>query len=217
MKRSIKKIGVVGTGFIARGFVLAVEDAEDFEVSKVLTRRNINNCREFPRGDLLTNSIDELIDHSDVIVESSGDAVHATEVIDRALQANLPVVTMDTEFHVTTGSYFVGKGIITEAGGDQPGCLAALHEDALEMGFKPLVYGNVKGFYNPKPTLEDMQFWSKKHGISLEITTAATDGTKLQCEQALVANGLKVGIVKPKSLAMRSAITLPNNPAPTIR
>ncbi|QQL46389.1 NAD(P)-dependent oxidoreductase [Sulfuriroseicoccus oceanibius] len=146
-------------------------------------------------ADLHTDSINELVDNCDLIVECSGDVHHATPIVDAAMNAGLPVVTMATEFHVTVGSYFAGKGLITEAEGDQPGCLAALHEEAVEMGFSPLVYGNIKGFLNHQPTVEDMEFWSNKQGISVPQVTSFTDGTKIQMEQAFVANGLKTDIL----------------------
>ena len=97
---------------------------------------------------------------------------------------------MNSEFHVTVGSYFVDKGLVTEAEGDQPGVLAQLHEEAISMGFKPLVYGNIKGFLNENPTADDMEYWGNKSGISLDMVTSFTDGTKVQIEQTLVANGL---------------------------
>jgi predicted homoserine dehydrogenase-like protein len=190
----LKKIGIVGTGFIAKGLVVALEHKEDIIVSKVLTRRKITECTDFPKADLLTNNVNELIENADIIVECSGDVIHGTEVIDKCITASLPVVTMNTELHVTSGSYFVKKGFITEAEGDQPGCLAKLKEDALEMGFKPLVYGNIKGFLNYNPHFKEMHYWSKKYGISLQMVTAFTDGTKVEMEQALVANGLNAGI-----------------------
>jgi len=191
-----KKIGVIGTGFIARGFTLAMADQPDLEVSRVLTRRDPKTCKDFPRRDLLTNSATELIDHADVIVECCGDVVHATNVIDAALKGGLPVVTMDSEWHVTVGSYYTDKGLVTEAEGDQPGVLAALREDMLQMGFQPLVYGNIKGFYNPDPQEDEMRYWAKKQGLSLTMVTAATDGTKVQFEQALVANGFAASMLK---------------------
>ncbi|MEN8171625.1 MAG: NAD(P)-dependent oxidoreductase [Chloroflexota bacterium] len=197
------RIGIVGTGFIARGLALALGRKEIWRVSKVLTRRKIVHCKDFPRPDLLTNSIQELIDHVDVVVECSGDVINATDVIAQVIAVGFPIVTMNSEFHVTTGSYFVGKGMLSEAEGDQPGCLAELRENILAMGFSPLVYGNVKGFYNPNPSQEDMVFWSKKQGISLRTVTAATDGTKIQFEQALVANGLGADILKQGMLAPR--------------
>ena len=190
------KIGIVGTGYISRGFNHHLSQCSGYTASRILTRRNLQSCNEFPRQDILTQSVSELIDHSDVIVECSGDPLHAADVIQVALLAGLPVVTMNTEFHITCGSYFIDKGLLTEAEGDQPGCIAALKENALMMGFKPLVYGNVKGFQNFDPSIEEMQFWSQKQGISLSMVTAATDGTKLQAEQVLVANGLNATIAR---------------------
>lgn len=202
--QQVYRIGVVGTGKLAKGFVMASEDRRELSVSRVLTRTDIKRRTDFPRQDLLTNSIDELIDHSELVVECSGDVIHATDVIDRVMAASLPVVTMDAELQVTTGSYFTGKGLIAEAEGDQPGCLAALKEDAIQMGFKPLVYGNIKGFLNHNPTRDEMEYWGKKLNLSLNMVTSFTDGTKVQIEQALVANGLGAGIALPGLLGITS-------------
>lgn len=190
------RIGIVGTGFIGQGIVLALEAQPDLKVTKVLTRRKITPEFKFVRPELLTDSIDELIENSDLVVECTGSVLWATTVLDRVMDANLPVVTMDSEVHVTTGSYLAQKGFITEAEGDQPGCLAALKESAVQMGFKPLVYGNIKGFLNLLPTPEDMQYWSNRQGISLDQVTSFTDGTKVQIEQAFVANGLGADVLQ---------------------
>ena len=190
------KIGVIGTGFIAKGLVRLLDQHPNFSVSGVLTRSAIDKRNDFPLEYLLTNSIEKLIDNSELIVECSGDAIYATDMIDKIVCASIPVVTMNSEFHVTSGSYFVDKGLVTEAEGDQPGVLAMLHEEAISMGFKPLVYGNIKGFLNENPSLEDMTYWGNRSGISLNMVTSFTDGTKVQIEQALIANGLHAGIAK---------------------
>lgn len=64
--------------------------------------------------------MEDLMAHSDVIVECSGDILHASNTVQAAHEAGLPVVTMGAEFHVTVGSYFCNSGILTEAEGDQP-------------------------------------------------------------------------------------------------
>lgn len=192
-------IGVSGSGFIARGFVMAAARTPPLPgcvVRHVFTRRDPRACSEFPAPDLLTNSLNQLIDDCSVIVECSGDVAHATRVVYAALRAGRVVVTMNAEFHVTTGSYFVGRGTLTEAHGDQPGALAELAEQAIAMGFSPLVYGNRKGYYHPDPPRAQMEYWARKQGISLNQVTAATDGTKLHIEQALVANGLGATIAR---------------------
>jgi len=192
-----KKVGVSGTGMIARGFVrLIKQHYPDIEISRVLTRRSLQSVNDFPLPDLLTNSLDDLIDHSDLIVECSGDVFHGTNVIERAFEAGLPVVTVNAELQVTTGSYLAAKGFITEAEGDQPGSLAALREDALQMGFEPLVYGNMKGYLNHNPSAEDMAYWALRQGISVDQTTSFTDGTKVQIEQVVVGNGLGATITR---------------------
>lgn len=149
------------------------------------------------------HDVGELVEASDVVVECSGSVRHAAVVVEAALAAGKPVVTMNSEFHVTVGSHFVGGGLLTEAEGDQSGSLAALAEEVREMGFEPKVYGNTKGFLNLTPTPEDMAYWAAKQGISVEQVTAFTDGTKVQIEQALVANGLggtilRSGLVGPR-------------------
>lgn len=187
---TVLRIGVVGTGFVAKHFIWALDRHRGYRLSRALTRRHPDDCGGFPRRDLLTNSLGEVLEHSDVLLECTGDPIFATDVVAAAMAAGVPVVTMNAEFHVTAGSYFVGKGLLSEAEGGQPGCQAALHEEALELGFEPMVFGNLKGYLNHAPTLEDMTFWAGKQGISLPMVTSFTDGTKVQIEQALVANGL---------------------------
>ena len=190
------KIGIIGSGFIASGLAKLLTQHKDYDVSAILTRSDVHKRSDFAQNTLLTNSLNDLIEHSDLIVECSGDAVYATETIDRILKASIPVVTMNSEFHVTTGSYFVDKGFITEAEGDQPGVQAILHEEAIEMGFKPLVYANIKGFLNENPTREEMTYWGNRSNLSLEMVTSFTDGTKVEIEQVLVANGLGAGLIQ---------------------
>lgn len=191
---NVKRIGVVGTGLIGRGLIMALENESELVISHILTRRDIDDMQDFPSWEKLTNSVDKLVASSDLIVECSGDVLYGTDVIDQAIKASIPVVTMNSELQVTTGSYFASRGFITEAEGDQPGCLAALHENVLQMGFKPLVYGNIKGFLKLDPDREEMEYWSGKNGTTLGMTTSFTDGTKVQIEQVFVANGLGAGI-----------------------
>jgi predicted homoserine dehydrogenase-like protein len=190
------RIGVIGTGFVSSHFVMALAKREDYRLGKVLTRRPLASCTGYPRTDALTDSLDELIEHSDIVFECTGDVGYAAASIERLLAAARPVVTLNAEFHATLGSHFVGRGIVTEAEGDQPGCIAALHEEAMALGFKPLVYGNMKGFLNKTPPPEDMKYWAEKQGCSVPMVTSFTDGTKVQIEQCLVANGLGAGIAK---------------------
>lgn len=187
------KVGIIGTGFIGRGLKRTIQTLDDMEISCILTRRNLG---DFSNEPCYTHSVQRLIDESDLVVECNGNPVYATDILCQVMEADLPVVTMDAELHVTSGTYLATKGLITEAEGDQPGALAALNRRVTEVGFKPLVFGNLKGFLNLNPTRKEMAYWADKQGISIEQVTGATDGTKIQIEQAFVANGLGASIAK---------------------
>ncbi len=190
-------IGIIGTGFISRGLLYSLKYHSRLEPGYVLTRRPIETIKNLPiEKKYLTHDIERIVRTSDLVVECSGDAIHGTEIAEQVLKAGIPVVTMNPELQITSGTILSQMGTFIEAEGDQPGTLAALDMEVKRMGFKPIVYGNIKGFLNHNPTLEDMKYWAKRNGISLPQVTAFTDGSKVQIEQALVANGLGATIAK---------------------
>ena len=185
------KIGISGTGFVARGLMYSLKYHPQLELVGVLTRRDINSLKDVPaEKKIITGNVNKLIKSCDLVVECTGDAIHATLVVEAILEAGLPVVTMNPELQITTGTYLAQKGTLIEAEGDQPGTIAALDMEVKSMGFKPIVYGNIKRYLNLNPTREEMEYWSKRQGISMDQVTAFTDGSKVQIEQALIANGL---------------------------
>ncbi len=191
------RVGVAGSGFVARRFVAAFHGRQGIEVTRILTRRPLDQLADLPLAERATNDLGRLVEDCEVVLEASGDPVHATRVVETALAAGRPVATMNAEFHVTAGSAFVGRGLLTECLGDQPGAAADLAAEASEMGFTPLLHGNLKGFLNLDPTPEEMRLWAGRQGISLAMVTASTDGTKVQVEQALVANWTGADILAP--------------------
>lgn len=198
------RVGIVGTGGIGRGLAKILSRRQDMAISRILTRRSGTIDKLGVEQSYVTKTPELLFEASDVVVVSTGDPVYSTEVINQALACGLPVVTMDADTQVLSGSWLAKKGVITEANGDQPGCLAALRREVIQMGFKPLVYGNIKGFLNQNPTLEDMLYWAEKQGYSLASVTSFTDGTKLQIEQCLVANAFQAEIAKQGMIGLET-------------
>ena len=70
-------VGVIGTGFVARHFTYELERRPGYRLAKVLTRRPLDRCPDFPREDALTDSLDALIEASDMVFECTGDAFYA--------------------------------------------------------------------------------------------------------------------------------------------
>lgn len=191
------RVGISGSGFVARGVFAALSQAPDLTVTGVLTRRPVAlSADAFPEA-LLTNSSEALAEKADIVFECSGDTVHAAEVLMCAGAAGAKLVTLCSEAQITVGSALLARGFsITEAHGDQPGAIAALDAEARAMGFDPIAYVNFKGFHNPDPTPEDMAYWSRRQNSTVRAVTSYTDGTKLQTEQVLVANGLGARIAQ---------------------
>ena len=101
-----------------------------------------------------------------MVFECTGDALYAAATMGRVLDAGRPVVTLNAEFHVTVGSHFVERGLLSEAEGDQPGCLAALPRTRSRWASRLSVYGNMKAFLNRDPSPEDMRYWAERQGYS---------------------------------------------------
>src|SRR5690606_12123468 len=76
--------------------------------------------------------------------------------------------------------------------------------DVPQLGVQPLVYGKIKGVLTLNPGINDMVYWSQKQGYSLSSVTSFTDGTKLQTEQCLVANGLGLDIAKQGMIGLET-------------
>jgi predicted homoserine dehydrogenase-like protein len=191
------RIGLSGTGFVARKVFAALAMTPDLVVTGVLTRRAPALSTDAFPEDILTNSADRLAERADIVFECSGDPIHAAEVLATAGAAGARLVTLSAETQITIGSALLARGhSITEAHGDQPGALAALDREAREMHFRPLAYVNFKGFYDPDPTPANMEYWARRQKTTIRAVTSYTDGTKLQAEQVLVANGLGARIAR---------------------
>ena len=65
------RVGVVGTGFIARRLVASLRLMDDLQISVALTRRALDSIQDMPSDVRLTQSTQELLDRSDIIVELS--------------------------------------------------------------------------------------------------------------------------------------------------
>jgi predicted homoserine dehydrogenase-like protein len=62
----------------------------------------------------------------------------------------------------------------------------------------------MKAFLDRNPTPENMRYWASKQNYSMPMVTSFTDGTKVQIEQALVANGLGAGIAQEELIGLET-------------
>jgi predicted homoserine dehydrogenase-like protein len=133
------------------------------------------------------------LDEVEIVMEATGSHDYGAVAIRTALEAGKDVVTMNAEADVTVGYLLKtiadrNDVVYTVADGDQPGVLARLIEFVEGAGFEIVTAVNCKGFLDIHATPESIKEWSVKQGISLPMTTSFTDGTKINIENAVVAN-----------------------------
>lgn len=143
----------------------------------------------------ITTSVEIMcqLEEVEIVMECSGSAEHGAYATRTALEAGLDVVTMNAEADATVGHLLntiaeKNNVVYTLADGDQPGVLARLIEFVESSGFEIVSAVNCKGFLDVHATPESIKEWSVKQGTSLPMTTSFTDGTKINIEQANVAN-----------------------------
>ncbi len=133
------------------------------------------------------------LDQVEVLVESTGTVGPAARSVLAAIQAGKHVVVMNAELDATIGCYLAERArqqgvVYGYADGDQPGVLMRILEWVKLHGFEIVAAVNCKGFLDVGATPESSQEWARRMKTSAEMVCAFTDGTKMNLENAVVAN-----------------------------
>jgi predicted homoserine dehydrogenase-like protein len=129
----------------------------------------------------------------DILVEATGAVEYATHVVLEAFAHGKDVVLMNAELDATIGPILHVKarehGVIMSAcDGDEPGVQLNLVRWVRGLGLTPRVVGNVKGLQDPYRNPTTQQGFAERWGQNPAMVTSFADGTKISCEQSIVAN-----------------------------
>lgn len=133
------------------------------------------------------------LDELAVLVEATGTLDHAATVMLQALEAGRRVVSINAEVDATIGwllhvAAAAHGGVYTMCDGDQPGALMRTVERVRHMGFDVVAAVNCKRHLDVHQSQAASAPYAARDATSIAITVAAGDGTKMQTEQAVVAN-----------------------------
>src|SRR5437763_13713236 len=135
----------------------------------------------------------------DCLVDVTGAVEFGVRVVLEAFKHGKHVVLMNAELDATIGPilqvYARKHGVILSAcDGDEPGVQMNLYRWVKGLGLIPRVIGNVKGLQDPYRNPTTQKDFAKKWQQNPAMVTSFADGTKISCEQAIVANatGFKV-------------------------
>lgn len=220
------RLGLVGSGFMAKGFVnqiarfvkgieiVAVANRTPEKARKLFVEagyphiKSISSSSEIEGNAKskvvsLTDDPTLLTDSSavDVIVEMTGAVEHGLQVITKALKNHKTVVSYNAELDATLGSYLVRfarehDAMYTIGDGDQPGVEMNLFRYVKGLGVTPVLCGNIKGLQDPYRTPTTQKDFAEKWGQNPYMVTSFADGSKISFEQACVANAVGFQVAK---------------------
>jgi len=133
------------------------------------------------------------VDGIEVFVEATGTVSYAARSVLGAIQAGKHVVVMNAELDATLGCYLAERArqrgvVYSYADGDQPGVIMRILEWVATHGFEIVAAVNCKGFLDVSATPETSKAWALRMKTSPHMVCAFTDGTKMNLENAIVAN-----------------------------
>jgi predicted homoserine dehydrogenase-like protein len=129
----------------------------------------------------------------EVVVEATGDVSYGALVSLSAIGGGKHLVSLNYETDATVGPLLAAiarsRGVVyTGSDGDQPGVMMRLYDYVRGIGLDVVAAVNCKGFLDRHATPETIAPWAESQGTSPKMTTAFTDGTKMNVENASVAN-----------------------------
>jgi predicted homoserine dehydrogenase-like protein len=142
----------------------------------------------------------------DVVLDVTGAVELGAQVALEAFKHHKHVVLMNAELDATLGPilqvYARDNGVLLSAcDGDQPAVQINLFRFVKQLGLIPRVLGNIKGLQDPYRTPITQKGFAEKWGQKPEMVTSFADGSKVSCEQAVVANATGMTVARRGLLA----------------
>lgn len=211
-------VGLVGAGFMARGLANHIENTvPGMRVRAVYARRPDRAVHLLEQAGApppltadsaiavdraaasgrpaVTDCPQALTDaHSvDVVVDCTGAVEFGARLALDTIAAGKHLVLLNAEVDATVGPALAGRAdaagvVYTGCDGDQPGVQMNLIRFVRGLGLRPLVSGNVKGLQDRYRTPTTQEGFARRWGQDPHMVTSFADGTKVNVEQALVAN-----------------------------
>jgi predicted homoserine dehydrogenase-like protein len=219
------KVGIVGIGSIGRGMVMQAQITPGIEciaIADIELARATSWAKELGFEYEVVETLSQMHDvirKNKLAVCQDGNLVAQCELIDVFMEATSSIhaggqngltaiehdkhlIMMNYEADLMFGPYLMrlaeNKGLIySVCDGDQPTAIKHIIEELEFMGFKLVMAGNNKGYLDTytNPTLIIPE--ADKRDLDHKMCSSYTDGSKMQIENAVVANGLGLRTAVP--------------------
>jgi predicted homoserine dehydrogenase-like protein len=228
------KVGVIGAGEMAKGLInqitkhtpgMKVVATYNRSLERPINAYKIAGIKNYKIVEIevdfqeaidsnisvITQNLDLLIKSKDIdiVVDMTGSIEFSAKLTIDAINNNKDILSFNAELDATLGpilKYKADKAGVqySVAEGDQPGVTLNLYRFVKQMGFKPLVCGNIKGMLDEYRTPTTQKAFAESWGMSPVMATNFADGTKVSCEQACIANATGMKVAKRGMLGYES-------------
>jgi predicted homoserine dehydrogenase-like protein len=218
------RVAIVGAGFMCQGLTNQIENSTPgmrvVAISNRKVERAVNVFRYAGHDDVVVADTQSKLDDAirsnkpvatvdglllarselvDVLVDVTGSVEYGAHVVLEAFKHGKDVVLMNAEIDATIGpilQVYAKKYdvILSACDGDEPGVQMNLYRWVRGLGLTPRVIGNIKGLQDPYRNPTTQKGFAERWQQNPAMVTSFADGTKISCEQAIVANatGFKV-------------------------
>lgn len=212
------RVGMVGAGFMGQGLTNQIVHSIPGMRMAAVSNRHVKRAQDVYRYAGLEGiveattggQLDEAIragkpavtedafllarsEEIDVLIDVTGSVEFGAHIVLEAFKHGKDVVLMNAEIDATIGPilqvYAEKYGVIMSAcDGDEPGVQMNLYRWVKGLGLVPRVVGNIKGLQDPYRNPTTQKGFAERWGQNPAMVTSFADGTKISCEQAIVAN-----------------------------
>jgi len=219
------RIGMVGAGYMGRGIALQILSSFRGMRLVAIANRKVSEAQRAYReagteSSVVVKTLEDLEDSIsrgscsvtddaslvcgaagiDAVIETTGEIEFGARIAVDAMNHGKHVILMNAELDATLGPilkvYADRAGVvITNTDGDEPGVAMNLFRFVKTIGYRPVLAGNLKGFYDPHRTPLTQKEFADRHHQKPKMITSFVDGTKLSMELTVLANatGFRVG------------------------
>ncbi|HKY47658.1 MAG TPA: NAD(P)-binding domain-containing protein [Acidimicrobiia bacterium] len=129
----------------------------------------------------------------EAILEATGEVEYGARTAVAAIEGRKHLILVNAELDATVGPILKVMAdeagvVISNADGDEPAVAMNLVRFVRSIGYRPVLAGNVKGFYDPHRNPETQLGFANQHGQRAKMVTSFADGTKMSMEASVLVN-----------------------------
>ncbi|ACJ17655.1 homoserine dehydrogenase [Coxiella burnetii] len=203
------RVGLIGAGSMGTGIAWQIGRTPGMRLAFIAatTMESVQRAQiAYGKETKLYSNADQALDDPniefDVLVDATSTIGISARYALKAIHRKAHVVLLNAHVDLFLGFYLQHEAakhgvIVTSDAGDQHGVLARMIEELQLWGFQITQAGNIKGFLDRHSTADSKREIAKKLNLKVVPCVAYSDGTKVNIEMALIANGTNLIPTKP--------------------